>query len=56
MALLLGHLVAMEALRAISGTIGSALGGRLVVEDLTTLESSLYTLVRLPRCRVCGDA
>jgi bacteriocin biosynthesis cyclodehydratase domain-containing protein len=56
MALLLGHLVALEALRAISGYAGSPLGGRLVIEDLATFESSLHTLVRLPRCRVCGDA
>jgi adenylyltransferase/sulfurtransferase len=46
----------MEALRAISGYAASPLGGRLVIEDLTTFESSLHTLVRLPRCRVCGDA
>lgn len=50
---LLGHMVAMEALRVISGYTPSELGGRLLIEDFTTLETSLQTLVRLPRCRVC---
>ena len=52
---LLGHHVAMEALKLISGYTPSALGGRLLVQDLATLESSRHTLVRLPWCRVCGD-
>jgi hypothetical protein len=52
---LLGHLVAMEALRVLSAYARSELFGRLLVEDLTTMETSLHTLVRLPRCRVCGE-
>ncbi|MEO5731411.1 MAG: TOMM precursor leader peptide-binding protein [Byssovorax sp.] len=52
---LLGHMVAMEALRVLSGYAPSELGGRLLIEDFTTLGTSLHTLVRLPRCRVCGE-
>jgi molybdopterin-synthase adenylyltransferase len=51
---LLGHFVAMEAIRVISGYAPSDLGGRILIEDLATLEISLHTLVRLPWCRVCG--
>lgn len=51
---LLGHLVAMEALKLISGYTPSGLGGRLAIQDLTTFESTLHLLVRLPWCRVCG--
>jgi adenylyltransferase/sulfurtransferase len=48
-------MVAMEALRVLSGYMPSELGGRLLVEDFTTLETSIHTLVRLLRCRVCGE-
>lgn len=53
---ILGHMVAMEALRVISGYTPSELGGRLLIEDLTTHDTSFHTLVRFPSCRVCGDA
>jgi hypothetical protein len=52
---LLGHLVAMEALRVLSGYTPSELGGRLRCEDLTSFEGSFHTLVRMPRCRICGE-
>jgi molybdopterin-synthase adenylyltransferase len=52
---LLGHLVAMEALKAISAYTDPRVGGRLVTQDLSTLEVTLHTLVRLPWCRVCGE-
>jgi hypothetical protein len=51
----LGHMLAMEATRVLSRYAPSALGGRLLVEDLTTCETTLHTLVRLPTCRVCGE-
>jgi hypothetical protein len=51
---LLGHLVALEALQVISEYTPTDLGGRLLIEDLTTMETTFHTLVRLPRCRVCG--
>lgn len=52
---LLGHMVAMEALVEITKYTHSELGGRLLVEDLRTLEASRHALVRLPWCPVCGD-
>jgi hypothetical protein len=51
---LLGHLVALLALQVISAYAPTDMGGRLLVEDLGTLETTLHTLVRLPRCRACG--
>jgi adenylyltransferase/sulfurtransferase len=50
----LGHLVALEVLKLVSGYTRSSLGGRVLVHDLTTFETRLQTLVRLPWCRVCG--
>ncbi|AUX45826.1 uncharacterized protein SOCE26_073220 [Sorangium cellulosum] len=55
MAQLLGHLVAMEALKVITEYTPSRLGGRLLLQDLSTFETSHHTLVRLPWCRVCGE-
>lgn len=52
---LLGHLAAIEAIRFIAGYSPSDLGGRVIIEDLTSRETALHTLVRLPWCRVCGD-
>ena len=54
MARLLGHSVALEVLKLASAYTRSALGGRALVHDLTTFETRLHTLVRLPWCRVCG--
>jgi molybdopterin/thiamine biosynthesis adenylyltransferase len=55
MAQMLGHLAAMEALKAISEYTPSRIGGRILVQDLSTFETSYHTLVRLPWCRVCGE-
>ena len=52
---LLGGLVALEALKVLSGYTFSALGGRLFAQDLAGFDSSFYTLVRIPWCRVCGE-
>jgi molybdopterin-synthase adenylyltransferase len=54
MARLLGHLVALEVLAIVSGYTETKLGGRALIQDLTTFETKLATLVRLPWCRVCG--
>ncbi|WP_437332790.1 TOMM precursor leader peptide-binding protein [Sorangium sp. So ce394] len=56
MAQLLGQLVALEALKVLSGYTPSRLGGRLLIQDLSTFETSHRTLVRLPWCRSCGEA
>ncbi|MFT3770606.1 MAG: hypothetical protein QM820_34710 [Minicystis sp.] len=52
---LLGHLVALEAIKVITRYAPSRLGGRMVVQDLAAWTSSTCTLVRLPWCRICGD-
>jgi bacteriocin biosynthesis cyclodehydratase domain-containing protein len=52
---LLGQLVAMEALKVLSAYTPSRLGGRLLIQDLSTFETSRHTLVRLPWCRCCGE-
>ncbi|WP_437808527.1 TOMM precursor leader peptide-binding protein [Sorangium sp. So ce1078] len=52
---LLGQLVAMEALKVLSAYTPSRLGGRLLIQDLSTFETSHHTLVRLPWCRGCGE-
>jgi bacteriocin biosynthesis cyclodehydratase domain-containing protein len=51
---LLGHLVALEVVKVVSAYTRSALGGRALAWDLSTFETRLCTLVRLPWCRVCG--
>lgn len=50
----LGHLVALEVLKIISGYASTSLGGRVLVHDLATFTTTLHTLVRLPWCRACG--
>ncbi|APR78775.1 TOMM biosynthesis cyclodehydratase protein C [Minicystis rosea] len=52
---LLGHLVALEAIKVITRYAPTHLGGRTLIQDLVSWESTLHTLVRLPWCRVCGD-
>lgn len=51
---ILGHRVALEAIKLIAAYTSSTLGGRVAIHDLATFESSRYTLVRIPWCRVCG--
>ncbi|WP_438014833.1 TOMM precursor leader peptide-binding protein [Sorangium sp. So ce315] len=55
MAQMLGHLAAMEALKVLSEYTPSRLAGRVLLQDLATLETSHHTLVRLPWCGVCGE-
>jgi hypothetical protein len=51
---LLGHLLALEALEVLLGYTPTKLGGRALVQDVATFETTLHTLVRLPWCSVCG--
>jgi len=53
---LLGHLLAMEATKLISRYTPSGLVGRLLVQNLVTLETTIHTAVRMPWCEVCGGA
>lgn len=51
---ILGHLVALEVIKVISGYTLSKLWGRLLAVDPVSLETTVHTLVRLPWCQVCG--
>jgi ribosomal protein S12 methylthiotransferase accessory factor len=51
---LLGHLLALEALKLLTGYGPSPLVGRQLVQSLVTLETTRHSIVRLPWCDVCG--
>ena len=51
-----GHLLALEAIKLLTGYAPSRLGGRLLVQHLVSLETTVHTIVRLPWCDVCGGA
>jgi hypothetical protein len=53
---LLGQMVALEALKILTGYAPTSLVGRLLKVDARTFETTLHTLVRLPWCDVCGPA
>jgi ribosomal protein S12 methylthiotransferase accessory factor len=54
MAPLLGHLLALEAVKVLSNYAPSQLMGRLLVQNLVTLRTTVHTVVRVPWCDVCG--
>ena len=51
-----GHLIALEALKILSGYTPSSVGGRVLRQNLVTLETTLHTIISLPWCEVCGGA
>ena len=51
---LLGHLLAAEAIKLLTGYFPSRLVGRLLVVNLVTNESSHHAIVRMPWCELCG--
>jgi ribosomal protein S12 methylthiotransferase accessory factor len=53
---LLGHLVALEAVKLLTGYAPSQVAGRQLVQSLVTLETTLHGIVRMPWCEVCGGA
>jgi ribosomal protein S12 methylthiotransferase accessory factor len=53
---MLGHLLALQALQLISEYTPSKLVGRLLVQNLVTLETTYHTVTRMPWCEVCGGA
>lgn len=53
---LLGSLLALETLGMLSTAGPSPLAGRVIVQDLLTLQTSRHLLARLPWCSVCGGA
>ncbi len=52
----LAHLVALEAVKFLSGYVVSTLVGRVLTQDLVRLTTSWHTVVRMPWCPVCGGA
>jgi len=52
----LGHVVALEAIKLLTRYTESSLIGRMMSLDLITLESTFHTVIRLPWCDVCGGA
>lgn len=50
---MIGAMGAMEAIKLIAG-IGEPLAGRLLMIDLRTMMTRTMTIVRDPRCQVCG--
>src|SRR5205814_1791464 len=53
---LLGHLVALEALKLLSTYTPSSLRGRMLIQDLVSLETTTHTIIRMPWCEICGGA
>lgn len=53
---LLGHLLALEVLKLISKYTVSNLVGRILVQNLVTLETTLHTVIRMPWCEICGGS
>jgi ribosomal protein S12 methylthiotransferase accessory factor len=56
MAPLVGHIVALQALKLLTGCGARECLGRLLVQNLITLERTLHTVVPMPWCEVCGGA
>lgn len=54
MASLLGQLLALEAIKLITGYTDSGLIGRIHVHDFVTLETTLFTAARALGCKICG--
>jgi ribosomal protein S12 methylthiotransferase accessory factor len=55
-AALLGSLIALEAVKLLDPASVSRLLGRVLIQDLASLETSWHRLVQLPWCDVCGGA
>lgn len=56
MAPLVGHLLALEALKIVSRYTSSHLVGRILVQNLVTLETTFHVVIRMPWCEVCGGS
>ena len=56
MSALVGHLLALEALKLLSHYAPSPLLGRLLFQHTSTLETTLHTIIPMPWCEVCGGA
>lgn len=52
----LGAMLALETIKAITEYTPSLLAGRASIQDLRTFETEIHMLARMPWCRVCGGA
>jgi ribosomal protein S12 methylthiotransferase accessory factor len=53
---LLGHALALAAMDLLERPGAHPLRGRLLVQNLITMETELHTVLRMPHCPVCGGA
>ena len=53
---LAGQMLALEAVKLLSGYAPSYLVGRILMLHLVTLKTEFHTVVRLPWCAVCGGS
>jgi ribosomal protein S12 methylthiotransferase accessory factor len=53
---LLGHLLALEAIKVVAGYTRSQLVNEILIQNLVTLEAHRHAVVPEPRCEVCGGA
>ena len=51
-----GSVLALEALKFLSGYAASKLAGALFVQNLISLETSFHKVIPMPWCEVCGGA
>jgi bacteriocin biosynthesis cyclodehydratase domain-containing protein len=51
---LLGHLIALEALKQLTRYAPSVLNGRVLVQDFMSQETTFFTVLRIPECTICG--
>ena len=56
MAALVGHLLALEAVKLLSRYAPSQLVGRILVQNLVTLETTVHMAIRMPWCEICGGS
>jgi ribosomal protein S12 methylthiotransferase accessory factor len=51
-----GQLAALEVLKYLSKYTPSRLVGRILAQNMVSLDTTVHTLVRMPWCNVCGGA
>jgi ribosomal protein S12 methylthiotransferase accessory factor len=50
-----GNGLALEVIKSITAYTLSDLGGRIIVQNMVSLETTRHTILRDPTCSVCGD-
>jgi len=52
----LGHALALAAIEVLASPESAGVTGRILIENLVTLESTYHGVLRLPECEICGGA